>query len=700
MPDPDAVPDLAVLTAPLAIGALSAPSRVVFGPHETNLGRGRSISERHVAYYARRAAGGAGVIITEEASVHESDWPYERAPLATECAHGWSMVLEACAPHGTLVLAALGHAGGQGTSHWSQRELWAPGRVPEVNTREVPKEMEDRDIEAVIAGFVTAARIAVRVGCHGVELNAGQFSLARQFLSGLTNNRGDRWGQDRSAFLRRVIAEVRDAIGSDKVLALRLSCDELAPWAGITPEMAPGIAAELVTPNAPESVLRDGSPEGTTPGSEGITGRHATEAAGQPAVSPEGPLVDMLTVVRGSIYTAGATRPDGHIPEGFNNEVARAVADAVSSASGGATVVVAQGSIVEPSMAAGLLGDSAIAAVEMTRAQIADAELVAKVRAGEPERVRPCVLCNQLCAVRDNRNPIVSCVVDPFSGHETTESIPDAPAPISREVLVVGGGPAGLEAARVAAHRGHTVRVAERSERLGGRLHTTASQPGRSRFARFEQWLESECARTGVQLIAGWDFSAGEIPSAGGDVSLVLATGGRNGEPSYAITRAATVLAAAEVLDDPASAPAGDVLVWDPIGGPTGVAVAEILAATGRTVHIATPDYIVGNELARSGDLGPANARLANAGVVMHRRRNIEKVRKAAAVLADRFSHDTETIEVDWVVDCGHRLPEDALEHQVQDRTGHRPAVAGDCVAPRTVAEAVLEGRRRALEID
>lgn len=693
-----------VLTDPVTIGAVTAPSRVVFGPHETNLGRDRAISERHVAYYARRAAGGAGVIVTEEASVHESDWPYERAPLASECGPGWAAVVEACAPHGTVVLAGLGHAGGQGTSHWSQRELWAPGRVPEVNTREVPKEMEDRDIEAVIAGFVRSARSAVGAGCDGVELNAGQYSLARQFLSGLTNNRGDRWGADRSAFLRQVIADVRDAIGPDRVLALRLSCDELAPWAGITPEMAPGLAAELVIPREPEPLAGEavaGGPASAGPGADHSDARDA--AVERPGVvDPEGPLVDMLTVVRGSIYSTGATRPDGHTPEGFNIELARAVAESVVSASGGGTVVVAQGSIVEPSMATGLVADSAIEAVEMTRAQIADADLVAKLRSDRQHRIRPCVLCNQLCAVRDNRNPIVSCVVDPFSGHETTESIPDAPAPIARDVLVVGGGPAGLEAARVAALRGHSVRLAERSDRFGGRLHTTAAQPGRSRFERFAQWLESECTTEGVELLTGWDVSAHQpaLRDLHSDAQLVLATGGRSGQPEYAASRAATVVDAAEVLDAPSSVPPGDVLVWDPIGGPTGVAVAEVLAATGRTVHIATPDYTVGNELARSGDLGPANARLANAGVVMHRRRNLRKVRKADAVLADRFSHDTETIEVAWVVDCGHRLPDDALAQEVRERTGHRPAAAGDCVAPRTVAEAVLEGRRRVLEID
>ena len=663
--------DLTKLLEPLELGALSAPNRVVFGPHETNLGRGRSISERHVAYYQRRAAGGAGVIVVEEASVHESDWPYERAPLASDCAEGWASVVEACEPHGTVVLAALGHAGGQGTSHWSQRELWAPSRVPEVDTREVPKWMDQADIEAVISGFAEAARSAVDAGCHGVEVNAGQHSLARQFLSGLTNQRDDQWGANRSLFLQRVLDAVRTAIGPDRVLALRLSCDELAPWAGITPEQAPSLAAELVV------------------GDPAADGDRSTA------------LVDLLTVVRGSIFSVGSTRPDGHEPEGFNVEVARAVADAVGEATAGRTAVAVQGSIVDPAMAASVLGDSEISAVEMTRAQIADAGLVGKLT-GEPERIRPCVLCNQTCRVRDNRNPIVTCVVDPFSGHETTEQVGSLATRSPVDLMVIGGGPAGLEAARVAAERGHKVRLAESAETVGGQLRLLARQPGRHRFALFADWLEAECRRAGVDLRTGHRVSVGEAAEV---PVVIIATGGSAGERDYDTTRSAVVLTPSDVLErvrpdgSVEGLPPGDVLVWDPIGGPTGVAVAELLASSDAVVHLATQDYIVGNELARAGDLAPANARLARAGVVMHRRRLLRKVRKNSVVLGDRFSENVEELAVDWVVDAGHRLPDDALSGALVAATGHRLRSAGDCVAPRSVAEAVLEGRRRALEL-
>lgn len=651
------------LLDPIDLGPRTARNRVVFGPHETNLGRRRRISDRHVAYYRRRAAGGVGTVVVEEASVHPSDWPYERAPLASECAEGWAAVAAACRDEGAVVLAALGHAGGQGSSHWSQRELWAPSRVPEVATREVPKWMEPDDIEAVVEGFGRAARLAVEAGCDGVEVNAGQFSLLRQFLSGLTNHRDDEWGTDRTRLLRQVLGTVRAAVGEDRVLALRLCGDELAPWAGLTPEAATELAADL----AADDTIR----------------------------------IDVLTVVRGSIFSVGATRPDGHTPAGFNLELTRSVRDAVRAVAGERVAVVAQGSIVEVAMAETAVADGTADAVEMTRAQLADPELVAKTAAGHPERVRPCTLCNQLCMVRDNRNPIVSCVVEPSSGHETEDPVAGGRALAPVDVLVVGAGPAGLEAARVAAARGHRVRVAEREEVPGGLLRTVARQPGRERFALLADWLEAECRRLGVDVRTGHEVDAAEAAHA---PHLVIATGGRPGEPGVEVDPGGDLRAAAEVLGGPVPQdeprlPEGTVLVWDPVGGPTGVAVAELLAAAGRQVHLATPDHVVGNELARSGDLAPANARLARAGVRLHRRSILRRVGPGMAVLEHRFTGARTELPVDGVVDAGYRLPEESLWDQVHRSLGLRPARAGDCVAPRTVHEAILEGRRAALEL-
>ena len=617
------------LLEPLALGTVTARNRVMFGPHVTNLGDDlRQFSPRHVAYYERRARGGCGIVVTEGASVHDSDWPYERAPLASRCGEGWSAIAQACHAHGALVVASLDHAGGQGSSAYSQRELWAPSRVPEVNSREVPKWMEADDIEAVFAGFGAAAALAVTAGCDGVEINAGQHSLVRQFLSGLTNHRGDEWGGDRLLFARRVVQAVRAAAG-DAVVGLRLSCDELAPWAGITQEMAPGIATALVA--------------------EGI---------------------DYVVVVRGSIFSVEKTRADYHEPTGYNVSVCSAVRAAMSG-----TPVFLQGSL-DATTAEWAITEHHCDAAEITRGQIADPDLTQKLATRQLDRIRPCILCNQTCQVRDSRNPVVTCIGEPSSGHETDDPNWTAATPRPRDVVVVGGGVAGLETARVAALRGHRVRLVEREGSLGG---VVALLP---QLAPLADWLARECEDADVLVQLGVDDPAARV-----DEVVVQCTGSQPGVRTYTVDADAVLFDALDVHRG-AALPDGPIALFDPIGGPIAVRIAELI---GDRAFLITQDQIAGNELSRSGDLAPANVRLAQLGVRIERRSLLRAAHAGSVELEDRFSGERRTVACSALVDCGFRLPTDPMVE-----VHHR---AGDCVAPRTILEAVLEGRRAALSL-
>ena len=328
--------------------------------------------------------------------------------------------------------------------------------------------------------------------------------------------------------------------------------------------------------------------------------------------------------------------------------------------------------------------------------------------------------------MRDPRNPIVSCVVEPSSGHEIDDPAPLADGPLDpveaagTRVFVVGGGPAGLEAARVAAALGHPVRLAEAGPQVGRRNRFPVVHSGNPNLGTFADWLHQECVRLGVAIETAHRVDASEVAAAHdrGD-RVILATGSRDGERKWdmAVGDTHSFVSAADLamywFDEGTGEPRlpGEgqsaeeprtVVVLDPIGGPIGVAMAEALAARERTtVHLVTQDNLAGNELARTGDLAAANARLQQAGVIIERRsipRSVgapEADGRMPVVIEDRFTGEPRTIRASFVIDAGFRLPDEELFVA----TGGVHVRAGDCVAPRTVHEAILEGRRAAIAV-
>lgn len=647
------------LLTPLHLGDKTAPSRLVFAAHQTNFARHNRFEARHAAYYAARAAGGAGLVVLEGSVVHPSDWPYEYAVFGYDerVVDGYRQAAAAIHAHGALALAHLTHSGMQGSSHYSQQPLWAPSPVPEVNSRELPKEMETEDIATLVEGFALAARYALDGGLDGVEINAGQDSVLRQFLSPLTNQRQDAYGgalENRLRLTREVIQAVRRAVGERAIVGLRLCADEHAPWAGLKPEDTADIAR---------------------------------------ALAAEG-LISFISVTSGSIFTGHLTRAGLFAPPGHAAHLAAAIKALVT------VPVFAQGSIVDPAMAAGLLVEGVADAVEMTRALIADPDLPNKLRAGRAQDVRPCILCNQDCVVRQLQNPRLSCVHNPAAGYESqAEFAPLTPAPLARRVLVVGGGPAGMEAARVAALRGHKVTLYEQSARLGGALRLAAAGPGRERLALAVDWLETQLRALGVTIKLETAATAETIRAAAAD-AVVVAAGGQPGRfPAVAFDENTPLRNARQVLVGEVPATPGKAVILDEIGDQSGMAVAEALVARGWRVEIITEDMFAGQRLTATQELTAWNQRAAAKGVVLRPQIEVQRVGGGVVIGVDRFSREEQRIDgVDLVVAITHDEPDEGLYFALKE-AGQRVVRAGDCIAPRRLSQAILEGYRAGREV-
>ncbi|HKF19144.1 MAG TPA: FAD-dependent oxidoreductase [Candidatus Dormibacteraeota bacterium] len=651
------MPVAADLLAPLRLsGGCEAPNRIVFAPHVTNLAIDGLPTDRFGRYYERRAEGGAGVIVVEETFVHPSSHPYQRAirgvdPAIVPAYRGLAQRLH---PHGVVVLAQLGHAGMQGTGHIRKQALWAPSAVANPATLEMPKVMEPEDVSAVVDGFALAARHAVAGGLDGVEVNAGQHSLVRQFLSGLTNVRDDDYGgstEGRLRFAREVIAAVRREVGERSVVGLRLCCDELAPWAGIKPEDGPELAY----------ALREG--------------------------------VDYVSVVAGSIYTVEETRPGLHRPPGHLLTLCARVRERLDG-----IPVFASGSLVDPAQATAAIVTGLADACEMTRALIADPDLPRKLAHNRAPEIRPCIRCNQDCAVRSAANAVVSCIHNPEAGHEG-DWPPVRPAVRPRRVLVVGSGPAGLEASLTAISRGHRVTLIERSPHLGGTPRVVAAAGQRQPFGLVSSWRAERLAELDVDVRLLVTASPELIRELSPDV-VILATGARSrqaaGLPGAGVPH---VVSVREVLAGRLPG-RGRVVVIDRQGSYPAIDAARLAAARGRPVSVVSEDPFVSSQLGATGELSPWYRDAAALDIALRPLTTVLEVAQDSVLVRDRFGVAQDLVEADCVVLADYELPDDTLYMQlVRALPGLELHRVGDCVAPRRVLHAVLEGGRAGRDV-
>lgn len=672
------------LFTPLRVGPLVVPNRVVFAAHLTNYARDGLPTEQHAAYYAARARGGAGLIITEEHSVHPTDWPYEKMIHAfrDDVVEGYRRITGAVHHHGTPIFAQINHNGGQASSMYSRLPVWAPSPVPDPLFREVPKAVTRREIAEIVAGYADVAARCVAGGFDGVELQCSHSSIVRGFLSPATNRRTDDYGgslENRSRILHEIVAAVRDAIGPDVALGVRLCGDELIED-GTTVDEAVAVAVEL---------------------------------------DRRGHIDYINTSIGVATATLFVIEASMHIPPGYALFIPSAIRARVS------VPVIGVGRFKDPLQADRAIAEGHCDLVGVVRGQIADPDFAAKARAGAADRIRLCLSCNQECVGRMGLNRWLGCIENPATGREALRAPAVSPAtspavpllagqvspslasPVSpvtgvvrRRVLVVGAGPGGLQTAIAAAARGHEVTVVEREAVAGGQVRWAASVPNRAELGDVVRNQLTECADLGVDIEYGVTADADWVSARRPDV-VVVATGSRPVRPWWAppadSPAGSRVVDVLEVLRGEIE-PAGDVLVVDQLGFHQATSVAELLADRGCRVEIVTPSMVVGQDLGVTLDQENWWIRAAAKGIVSSTDRIVNAVETNGEVhLMHHPTGATETRRPDWVVTALPYAPADELYHELRRRADEEEIEVhrvGDAVAPRRIHAAVVDGDR------
>lgn len=637
------------LLSPLLIGRVTIPNRVSFSAHVTNFAEQHLPSQRHMYYYAERAKGGTGLIVTEETSVHPTDQAYEKLihTYNPKVIPGLRRIADAVHEYETKIFVQLNHNGQQCDGTLSRLPVWAPSPIPDVLFREIPKEMEIEDIHEVTESFAQAA-IHVREGrFDGIELQFGHSSLARQFLSPLTNFRSDEYGgslENRLRFPLEAIAAVRRTVGRDYTVGVRLCADEMIPG-GLTIDDAKEIASRL-------------------------------EKTG------EIDFIDLTIATFYNLYLVGGTM---HTPLGYTVPLAAAIKKVVE------LPVFATGRINDPSLAEEVLSKGQADIIGMVRAQICDPELVNKVKWGMVDEIRYCIGCNQNCYGRMGVNKLLGCVQNPTVGHEKDEGIGTLkPALTKKKVMVVGGGPAGMWAAKIAAMRGHQVEIYEKEAELGGQVNIAVRGAGREEFGVIIRNEKVQLDKYGVKVFLNREVTPELVEEVDPEV-LIVATGSSPKRFPLPGAELPFVFSIWEVLKGEALL--GDkILLIDYDGHHQATSTAEYLVDQGKTIHMLTPSLFIGAELGPQQDLYLTRQRLLQKGVTFTPDIAVTEIKDKTVYGFNVYSNEKEVFEgYDSIVLAMGNQVNDSLYKACKEKRKEVYRI-GDCVAPRKVDMAIYEG--------
>jgi 2,4-dienoyl-CoA reductase-like NADH-dependent reductase (Old Yellow Enzyme family)/thioredoxin reductase len=615
-------------------------NRIVYPPMVTQYADEQGfITDRSRSYYEARARGGAGLVIIEATYVHPRGQAFAQQISISDDKFipGLTSLTGAIHRHGARAAIQLHHGGRMAKSKLMGMKPLAPSPIPALGN-EVPQELTIDEIKELVLIFASAALRAKQAGFDGVEIHGAHGYLLHQFLSLSTNRRQDEYGgsiASRSKFLLEVIEVVRGAVGKDYPVWCRVTAKEYGVTDGTTLEEAQETARMAQA--------------------AGIDAIHVS------ASGPAGP-----NILTSPVFVPGVI---SHLVEGIKKVVR--------------IPVIAVGKLTLE-FAERLLKEGKTDLVAMGRQLLADPDLPNKIAAGKLDEINPCTDCFNCRS--DLLTPGVlgiRCQVNPAAGRETEFEILKTKK--SRKVLVIGGGPAGMTAARVAAARGHKVTLWEKTQRLGGQLIQAAIPPHKGRIGLLNQYLQSQLDKAGVKVQDGKVFAAKDVARFKPDV-VVMATGVKPVLPDIPGLSKARFALAGDVLE-------GKVAVGEKvivIGGETvGCETAEFLADRGKKVTVTRrgSDMATGVGVSlRAFFLG----RLREKGVTLLTSVKYEEITADGLVLTMKDGEKT-TIPADTYVLAAGSVPDLSLYEEIK---GAVPDIQfiGDCLQPRSIRDAISDG--------
>ncbi len=644
----------------LQIGNTEIKNRILSTAHQTNHVINGIPTDDLIAYHEARAKGGIGLVILEAAAVHPSGMLTTNtiAGFDQKVVDAYSKLSKRMQPYDTKVFSQLFHGGREVVSSDYRNAAWAPSAVPSLRFSTMPKPMSLEEIEEVIEGFALSAKLAKEGGLHGVEICCSHGYLPAQFWAAHTNLRTDRYGgsfENRMRFIVEVIERIWKAVGEDFTVGIRMSSDEMT-MDGTKIKDAVQIVEYLV----------------------------------------EKVRLDFINVTAGDSSTfAGST----HIVPPSPMKQAYLSADSFKIRMAGAVPVFVGSRIVDPVQGEQIISTGKADMVGMTRATIVDPDMPNKARQGEFHLIDACIGCLQACIGHYHKGLPISCIQNPQAGKEA-EILPLLTEKYDKKsVLVIGAGPAGLEAAITADTQGYDVTLVDQSDTIGGLLKTMRKAPMRQEMA--ESMLDNysrQLAVSQVNVELGKKMTMEKIIEKAPD-AIICALGSRPYLPQVEGVDDPRVVTVDDLFNKKDIKNAANAVVFDFGGDWSGMEAALHLAEKGCEVTLITARLHVGEEV-HQYLRNEYMKKLYELNITIKAHHDFGGIKNGKVVIRNLFTYKTEEVDnYEIIVLSLGRVPNIELYEEIKNLAPFVSQI-GDCLAPRTIEEATLEGLLTALQIE